>query len=118
MMLRKLFVLLPFLLLPSLIFAQATAITGIIYDATTKAPLAFVSVTLKGTTNGTVTDMRGNYSIPVENEKQQLVFSFIGLQTSEISLADKSIVDVKLLEDVSYHDKRFWQILNKYLLYN
>ncbi len=64
-------------------------------------PLPGVNVTVKGTTDGTVTDMRGNYSIPVENEKQQLVFSFIGLQTSEISLADKSIVDVKLLEDVS-----------------
>lgn len=64
-------------------------------------PLPGVNVTVKGTTIGAVTDMQGNYSIPVENGTQQLVFSFIGLQTSEVSPANKSTLDMKLLEDVS-----------------
>lgn len=64
-------------------------------------PLPGVNVTVKGTTNGTVTDIRGNYSIPVESEKQKLVFSFIGLQGSEVSPDNNSTVNVKLLEDVS-----------------
>lgn len=64
-------------------------------------PLPGVNVALKGTANGTVTDMQGNYSIPIESGKQKLVFSFIGLQGSEVSLDKKSVVDVKLLEDVS-----------------
>ena len=58
-------------------------------------------MTVKGTTNGTVTDMQGNYSIPLESEKQRLVFSFIGLQTSEVLPTDQSTVNVKLLEDMS-----------------
>ncbi len=64
-------------------------------------PLPGVNVTVKETTTGTMTDMQGNYSLSIENEKQQLVFSFIGLQTSEISPSNKSTVDVKLFEDVS-----------------
>ena len=64
-------------------------------------PLPGVNVNVKGTTTGTVTDLQGNYSILLENEKQQLVFSFIGLRESEVSLSDKSSVDVKLLEDGS-----------------
>ena len=61
-MLRKLFFLVPVLLLPFLLIAQSSGISATIYDAVTKAPLAFVSVTLKGTTNGTVTDIDGHFS--------------------------------------------------------
>ena len=64
-------------------------------------PLPGVNVTVKGTTNGTVTDMEGNYSIPLESDQQKLVFSFIGLQTSEVVPGDYSTLNVKLQEDVS-----------------
>ena len=76
-------------------------ITGQVTSAEDGLPLPGVNVTIKGTTTGAVTDMQGNYSIPFENEKQKLVFSFIGLQSSEVSPDDKSAVNVKLLEDVS-----------------
>jgi TonB family protein len=64
-------------------------------------PLPGVNVTVKGTTNGTVTDMEGNYSISLESGQQKIVFSFIGLQTSEVVPGDYSTLNVKLQEDVS-----------------
>ncbi len=76
-------------------------VSGQVTSYDDELPLPGVNVTVKGTTNGTVTDIRGNYSIPVESEKQKLVFSFIGLQSSEVSLDNKSTVNVKLLEDIS-----------------
>lgn len=76
-------------------------VTGQVTSSEDGLPLPGASVTVKGTTNGTITNMQGNYSIPVESEKQILMFSFIGLQGSEVSLDNKSVVDVKLLEDVS-----------------
>jgi len=47
-------------------------------------PLPGVNIYVNGTTTGTMTDLQGNYSILLENEKQQLVFSFIGLQASVV----------------------------------
>ncbi len=76
-------------------------VNGQVTSAEDNMPLPGVNVTIKGTNQGTVTDIKGNYSIPIENENQQLVFSFIGLQTSEVSPQDKSELDVKLTEDVS-----------------
>ena len=85
-MLRKLFFLLPFLLLPSLIFAQATAFTGTIYDVSTKAPLAFVSVTIKGSTNGTVTDIDGHFSFSKLPAEAVLLISYIGYKPKEFRI--------------------------------
>ena len=76
-------------------------VTGQVTSSEDGLPLPGVNVTIKGTTTGAVTDMQGNYSISLENEKQKLVFSFIGLQSSEVSPNDKSTVNVKLLEDIS-----------------
>ncbi len=76
-------------------------VSGQVTSAEDGLPLPGVNVTVKGTTNGTVTDMQGNYSIPLESEKQRLVFSFIGLQPSEVLPTDQSTVNVKLLEDMS-----------------
>ena len=80
---------------------QKRVVKGHVTSSEDGLPLPGVNVTVKGTTTGTVTDMQGSYSIPVENENEQLVFSFIGLQTTEISPSDQSTVYVKLLEDVS-----------------
>ena len=76
-------------------------VTGQVTSLEDGVPLPGVNVTIKGTASGTVTDAQGNYSIPLESDKQQLVFSFIGLQTSEVSPNDKSTLNVKLAEDVS-----------------
>ena len=85
-MLRKLFFLVPVLLLPFLLIAQSPGISAIIYDAVTKAPLAFVSVTLKGTTNGTVTDIDGHFSFNKLPADAVLLISYIGYKTKEFRI--------------------------------
>ena len=77
-MLRKLFFLINILWLPFFSIAQTSGLSGTIYDAVTKAPLAFVSVTLKGTTIGTVTDIDGHFSFNKLPADAELLISYIG----------------------------------------
>ncbi|MFZ1306267.1 MAG: DUF5686 family protein [Ferruginibacter sp.] len=72
-----------FLLLPFLSLAQGAGISGTIYDAYTKAPLAFVSVTLKGTNTGTITDIDGHFSFNTLPADAVLLVSYIGYKASE-----------------------------------
>lgn len=60
-----------------------------------------VNVVIKGTTSGTVTDGDGNYKLNVPSGGVSLIFSFIGLQSQEISIGDRSVVDVSLALDVT-----------------
>ena len=66
-------------------------------DGTT---LPGVNVVLKGTTNGTVTDIDGNYRLNVPSAGGTLVFSFIGLQTQEVAIGERSTIDIALGLDV------------------
>jgi len=74
------------LLLPFLSFAQTSGIAGTIYDAVTKAPLAFVSVTLKGTNTGTVTDIDGHFALDKLPANAILLISYIGYKNKEYRL--------------------------------
>ena len=94
-MLRKLPFLVPVLLLPFLLFAQSSGISATICDAATKAPLAFVSVTLKGTTNGTVTDIDGHFSFNKLPADGVLLISYIGYKTKEFSI-EKNIATITI----------------------
>uniref|UniRef100_UPI0032178C1F SusC/RagA family TonB-linked outer membrane protein n=1 Tax=uncultured Draconibacterium sp. TaxID=1573823 RepID=UPI0032178C1F len=63
-------------------------------------PLPGVTVVVKETSNGTVTDADGNYSLANIPGNATLVFSFVGMQTLEIPIAGKSIVNATMVEDV------------------
>ena len=60
-----------------------------------------VNVMIKGSTVGTVTDAGGFYSIPLTSDAHQLIFSFVGMQTEEVDIRNKSIADVALKTDVA-----------------
>ncbi len=79
--------------------AMAQTITGTVTDQGND-PLIGVSVVEKGTTNGTITDLDGNYSISLKEEGATLKFSFVGYTTKEIEVGDKTVIDVTLTEDV------------------
>ncbi|WP_229311115.1 TonB-dependent receptor [Larkinella soli] len=64
-----------------------------------KGPLAGVSVVLKGTTRGTTTDAGGNYEISVPNGQAVLVFSFVGYQSQEVAVGNRTAVNVTLITD-------------------
>lgn len=94
-----------FLLLCSFVFvlggawAQDRIVTGKVTSAEDGSALPGVNVIVKGTTNGTGTDVNGNYSLSVP-PSAILVFSFIGLETIEVNVGDRTMVDVSIKSDV------------------
>ncbi len=76
--------------------AQNVGITGTVVDSEDN-PLIGVNVLVKGTTNGTITDIDGNFSLPVENG-QTLVFSYIGM-TSQEAVYNGKRMNIVLLDD-------------------
>lgn len=76
-------------------------ISGNVTAAEDGSPIPGVNVMIKGSSVGTVTDIRGNYSLSLTTGNPYLVYSFIGFQTHEADAEGKSTQDVQLAEDVS-----------------
>lgn len=73
-------------------------------SATDGEPLIGVSVQIKGTTTGVVTDVNGNYAVSI-TEKQILVFSYIGFRTQEVKTDGRTVIDIRLKEDTELLDE-------------
>ncbi len=99
---RKFTMLLVFLLFAGLqvVLAQRT-ITGKVIGAADKNPLPGVTVLLKSTTSGVITDINGNYSIQVPNNQAVLQFSFIGFATQEVTVGTQSVINITLAETIT-----------------
>lgn len=80
--------------------AQQRLIRGTVTDVSENIPLPGVTVMIKGTTIGTTTDIDGQYQLRAETD-DVLIFRFIGMETREVSVGDRDIVDVGLLPDVA-----------------
>lgn len=80
-------------------WAQQRQVTGKVTDSETGEGFPGVSVLEVGTSNGTVTDLNGNYSLAVGNNAR-LSFSFIGYQTQEVEVGSRSVIDIPLVLDV------------------
>ena len=82
------------------VFSQSQiAVSGTVREKDTNVPAVGVSVVLKGTTVGTMTDLNGNYSLNTIPSNGILVFSYVGMQTQEIAVNGRSKIDVQLTED-------------------
>lgn len=81
-------------------FAQDRTVSGKVTSSEDGSTLPGVNVVVKGTTNGGVTDMNGNYKITVPEDGGTLVFSFIGLNTQEIEIGARSVIDMQMESDV------------------
>lgn len=87
------------LILPMLsVWGQNATITGKVVDPKGE-PLVGVSVLEQGTTNGTVTDMNGRYSIVVQKDSSPLRFSYMGFDNQEIVPGKRRVIDVTLTEN-------------------
>lgn len=75
---------------------SAQRITGVVSNAENGLPLKGVNVTLKGTRLGTVTNFEGKYAIETDSAHQVLVFAFVGMQTKEVKVKGRSIINVNL----------------------
>lgn len=71
-------------------------VEGYVYDKESGEPMPGVTVVVKGTTYGTVTDRDGYYSLKVPRDRHELVFSFVGYETEEKRIGDPGFVDVNL----------------------
>src|SRR3954469_12292977 len=80
--------------------AQERTVSGKVTSSEDGSSLPGVNVVVKGSTNGTVTDADGKYSLTAQ-PGAALVFSFIGLRTTEIIVGDRTVVDIQLTLDVT-----------------
>ncbi len=79
--------------------AQTREVSGVVISGEDNLPLPGVSILLKGSTSGTVTDVDGKFRIAVESDQSVLVFSFIGFTTQEVVVGSQSVLDVRLAPD-------------------
>ncbi len=81
-------------------FGQSVRVTGKVTSGDEGTGLPGVSILEKGTSNGTVTDVDGNYSISV-NDNATLVFSFVGYASQEVLVGGRTSIDIVLQQDVT-----------------
>jgi TonB-linked SusC/RagA family outer membrane protein len=81
----------------SSVFAQSKEVTGTITDMSGLG-MPGVSVSIKGTTEGTNTDIDGKWGLTV-SPKDIIIISFVGMKTQEITVGDKTVMDILLEED-------------------
>jgi hypothetical protein len=93
-----------FLFIPIGLSAQNISVKGLVRDKEGEA-LPGASVTVKGTSAGTATDLDGNYSLTVSDEKAVLVFSYLGYITQEITVGTRRVVNATLSEDLKTLDE-------------
>ena len=79
---------------------QVRTISGTVSDQS-GSPMAGVSVTVKGTSNGTFTDMNGAYRLQVSPEARYLVFSFMGYGTETVAIKNSNRINVTLQPSIS-----------------
>lgn len=87
------------LLSVTMVFAQDRTVSGTVTDENSDA-VPGATVQIKGTSTGTITDANGQFTISVGND-DVLVISFIGYQTQEISVGNRSTIDVSMVTDVT-----------------
>lgn len=76
-------------------------VQGVVLSAEDNSPLPGVNVVVKGTMNGTATDINGHFSLSISESPSTLVISFIGLQTREVEVQAGSVISVLLQLDVT-----------------
>ena len=81
------------------IVAQGRIVSGVVIDNVDGVPLGGVTVVIKGTNQGIVTNANGEYSLSVPDDNATLVFSYVGFFTQEFLVGNQRIINVTLRED-------------------
>lgn len=85
--------------------AQQIKLTGNAVAASDKQPMIGLTVLVKGTTNGTVTDLDGNFTLNNVSKDATLVFSMIGFKTQEIKVNGRTLINVVMHDDTQALDE-------------
>lgn len=78
---------------------QTRTISGLVTSADDGSSLPGVTIILKGSTTSAITDAQGKYSIGVPASGGTLIFSFIGMKSTEVKIGSSNTIDVKLESD-------------------
>ncbi len=82
-------------------YAQTIRVTGKVTAGDDGSPVPGATVLVQGTTNGTITDINGDYSLQVDDPNAVLVFSYVGYLTEEIPVNNRSVIDISLMADIT-----------------
>lgn len=86
-------------------FAQAqTSISGTVVDSANE-PLTGVSIRVKGTTTGTISDVDGKYQLQVSEANGTLIFSYIGYNEKEVKIENRKVINVVMEDDYQNLDE-------------
>lgn len=96
---RNLWALLFAIALPLGTFAQRT-ITGTVTEEGSNEPLVGVTVSVKGTSKGTVTELDGTFSLKLSQNDKTIVFSAVGYLTREVEVSVSDIIDIAMRQDI------------------
>ena len=84
--------------------AQQEGIRGVVIDDT-GMPIPGVTVIIKGSNQGTLTDFDGNYVLDSVEPEDVIVFSFLGFSDQEFTIGDRTSLDVLLREELQQLDE-------------
>jgi TonB-linked SusC/RagA family outer membrane protein len=83
-----------------LVHAQTRSISGTVTSAEDNLAIPGVSVSVKGTTLGTITNADGSFELTIPQDAQTLIFSFIGMKNYEVAVGNQTTFSVKMETDV------------------
>nr|MBI1228849.1 SusC/RagA family TonB-linked outer membrane protein [Cytophagales bacterium] len=89
-----------FVIIANSAFAQSITVSGTVFDEN-QAPLPGVSILIKNSSSGTVTDLDGKYQLSVPAGNSVLVYSFLGYFKQEVTVGTQTTIDVSLQADMS-----------------
>ena len=82
--------------------AQTKEITGSVSSADDGGSMPGVSISVKGSSLGTITDMNGKYLLKVPTDAKTLIFSFVGMTSEEVAIGSQAVINVQLKsQDIS-----------------
>lgn len=79
---------------------KGRTVTGKVINSEDGSALPGVTIRIKGTSRGTITDINGNFSIDV-SDNAVLVFSFVGFKTQEVAVNNRSVINIALQQNIS-----------------
>ncbi len=93
------------LIISTTLFAQQKTVTGTVTDKTDGSGIPGVTIREAGTTNGTITDLDGKYTITVKSAEAKLIFSFVGYATTDKIVGLQKTINVALASSAENLDE-------------
>ena len=82
-----------------IVFGQDRTVSGKVTSSEDGTGIPGVNIVVKGTTTGAVTDLDGIYTFTLPNDGTILVFTFIGMETQEVEIGNRAVIDVTMDAD-------------------